>query len=170
MNDKRSALLATFESVGAVNAAVSRLRQAGLQQITIYSPVHIDELQGDIAMGESRIGFLALGGAIIGAAAGLFLTTGTSVQWPLITGGQPIISLPPFLVISFELTILFGVLAIVLGMLWGMTRNRINPKIYHSRFSADRFGLQVVCAEDQIASVKNILSAAGAEEVRDEKL
>ena len=170
MNDKRSAVLGTFESIGAVNAAVNRLRQTGLRQITLYSPVQIDELRGDIAMGESRIGFLALGGAVIGATAGLLLTMGTSVQWPLTTGGQPIISLPPFFVISFELTILFGVLATVLGMLWGISRNRINPRIYHSRFSADRFGLQVVCAEDQIASVKNLLSAAGAEEVRDEKL
>ena len=170
MNHKRSAVLATFETIGAVNAAVNRLRQAGLRQITRYSPVHIDELQGDIAIVQSRIGFLALGGAVIGATTGLLLTMGTSLQWPLITGGQPIISLPPFFVISFELTILFGVLATVLGMLWGISRNRINPKIYHSRFSADRFGLQVVCAEDQVASVKNLLSAVGAEEVRDEKL
>ena len=170
MNDKRSAVLATFENIAAVNAASSRLRQAGLRHIALYSPVHIHDSQGDIATGESSIGFLALGGAVIGAAAGFLLSVGTSVQWPLITGGQPIISLPPFLVISFELTILFGVLATVLGMLWGISRNRRNPNIYHSRFSADRFGLQVVCAEDQIASVKNLLFSAGAEEVRDEKL
>ena len=170
MNDKRNAVLATFENIAAVNAASSRLRQAGLRQIALYSPVHVDEPQGDIAIGENSIGFLALGGAVIGAAAGFLLSMGTSVQWPLITGGQPIISLPPFFVISFELTILFGVLATVLGMLWGISRNRVNSKMYHSRFSADRFGLQVVCAEDQIASVKNLLSAAGAEEVRDEKL
>src|SRR5918993_1708145 len=90
MNNKKSAVLATFENIGAVNAAVNRLRQAGLRQITLYSPVPIDELQGDIAMGESGIGFLALGGAVIGATAGLLLTMGTSLQWPLITGGQPI--------------------------------------------------------------------------------
>lgn len=88
----------------------------------------------------------------------------------MITGGQPIISLPPFFVISFELAILFGVITTVMGMLWGFSRNRINPKIYHPRFSADRFGLHVVCDEDQIVSVKNLLSTAGAEEVRDEKL
>jgi hypothetical protein len=169
MNDKRSAVVATFETMEQVNAAVRGLRHAGLQHTTIHSPVNSQELQGEVAVGESRIGFLAFGGAVTGATAGLLLTIGTSIQQPMITGGQPIISLPPFFVISFELAILFGVIATVLGMLWGFSRNRIHPKIYHRRFSADRFGLHVVCDEDQIVSVKNLLATTGAEEVRDEK-
>jgi hypothetical protein len=170
MSDKRRAVVATFDSIEGVNAAVGKLRQDGLRNTTVYSPINSQELLGEVAVGESRIGFLALGGALTGGAAGLLLTIGTSIQQPMITGGQPIISLPPFFVISFELTILFGVLATVLGMLWGISRNRNNPKIYHPRFSADRFGLQVVCDEDQVASVKNLMSTIGAEEVRDEKL
>jgi hypothetical protein len=169
MNDKRSAVVATFETIERVNAAVRELREAGLRHSTVYSPVNSHELRGEVVVGESRIGFIAFGGAVTGAMAGLLLTIGTSTQQPMITGGQPIISLPPFFVISFELAILFGVIATVMGMLWGFSRNRINPKIYHPRFSADRFGLHVVCDEDQIVSVKNLLATAGAEEVRDEK-
>ena len=169
MRDKESAVLATFQTVEAVSAAATGLRQTGLQYATVYSPVYAEELHGEAAVGESRIGFLSLAGAIIGAASGLLLTIGTSVQWPLMTGGQPIISLPPFFVISFELTILLGVVATVLGMLWGIRRSTTKTG-YHSRFSADRFGIQVICDESQIASVKNLLSTAGAEEVRDEKL
>ena len=170
MNGKVSAVLASFETIEAVSAAANGLRQTGLQHATVYSPVYAEELHGEAAVGESRIGFLSLAGAIIGAAAGLLLTIGTSMQWPLMTGGQPIISLPPFFVISFELTILLGVVATVLGMLWGIRRSITKTGSYHSRFSGDRFGIQVICDESQVASVKNLVSSAGAEEVRDEKL
>ena len=169
MNDKVSAVLASFETIEAVSAAANGLRQTALQHATVYSPVYAEEFHGEAAVGESRIGFLSLAGAIIGAAAGLLLTIGTSMQWPLITGGQPIISLPPFFVISFELTILFGVIATVLGMLWGVRRSTTKTGSYQPRFSADRFGIQVICDESQVASVKNLLFTAGAEEVRDEK-
>src|SRR5919106_4355351 len=169
MNDKVG-LIGSFETAAGAHGAVTALRQAGFTEALVYSPVNSDELQVEPGSSDSWLGFLAFGGAVVGAAMGLLLTIHTSTQWPLMTGGQPIISLPPFFVISFELTILFGVIATVLGMLWGISRNRINPKIYHPRFSADRFGLQVVCDEDQIASVKNLVSTAGAEEVRDEKL
>jgi hypothetical protein len=169
MNDKRSAVVATFETIEQLNVGVRELRQAGLRHSTVYSPVNSPELQGEAVAGESQMGFLAFGGAVTGAMTGLLLTIGTSIQQPMITGSQPIISLPPFFVISFELAILFGVIATVMAMLWGLSRNRINPKFYHPRFSADRFGLHVVCDEDQIVSVKNLLASAGAEEVRDEK-
>src|SRR5688500_1654657 len=115
MSDNRHAVVATFDTIERINAAVGKLRQAGLRHTTVYSPVYSKELQGGVGPGENRIGFLALGGALTGAAAGLLLTIGTSIQQSMITGGQPIISLPPFFVISFGLTILFGVLATVLG-------------------------------------------------------
>ncbi len=41
----------------------------------------------------------------------------TSLSWPLIVGGKPIVSLPPFLIIAFALTILFGALSTFLGFL-----------------------------------------------------
>jgi hypothetical protein len=170
MNDKVDAVVASFETIEGVNAAISGLRQAGLQHTTMYAPVYSEELQREVTNSERRIGFLAFGGGLTGAAAGLLLTIGTATQQPMITGGQPIVSLPPFFVISFELTILFGVISTVVGMFWEIRRNRVNPKTYNSRFSVDRFGLQVLCEESRSASVKNLLSMAGAEEVRVEKL
>lgn len=170
MNDKVSVVLATFPTIESVSAAMRQLRQAGLQHASVYSPVYAEELHGEAGLGESRIGFLSLAGAITGAVIGLLLTIVTSARWPLITGGQPIISLPPFFVISFELTILFGVIATVGGMFWGIQRSTTKKKSYDPRFSGDRFGVQVICEEGQMASVRSLLSTAGAEEMRDEKL
>ena len=168
MNDK-VAVIGIYDTVEAVRAAVTALREAGFKDAVLYSPLNSDELQVEPGPVDSSIGFLAFGGAAAGAAAGLLLTIGTSIQWPLMTGGQPIISLPPFFVISFELTILFGVLATMLGLFWGIHRSKSNPKFYDSRFSVGRFGVYVACEQDRVDVVRRLLSTAGAEEVRDEK-
>jgi molybdopterin-containing oxidoreductase family membrane subunit len=70
-------------------------------------------------------------------------------------------------VIAFELTILFGGLSTVLGMvlLGRLPRFRPSPA-YDPRFSNDRFGVAVRCAPGRGGSVCEILRGAGAEEVR----
>ncbi|HXV81321.1 MAG TPA: DUF3341 domain-containing protein [Candidatus Binatia bacterium] len=170
IKDPRStALIAIYQTLEAARAAVTGLRQRGFKEPIIYSPLECDRLQVETGLTDTSIGLFALGGATVGAATGLLLTIGTSMQWPLMTGGQPIVSLPPFFVICFELTILFGVLATVVGMFWRVRRSRSDPKVYDPRFSADRFGVYVTCEQDRIDIVRGLLAAAGAEEVRDAK-
>jgi hypothetical protein len=168
MNDK-AVLIGSFETAEGALDAVRGLRQAGFTDAVIYSPVNNDELQVERGQSDRGLGFLAFSGAAAGAALGLLLTIHTSTQWPLMTGGQPIVSLPPFFVISFELTILFGVLATLLGLFWGIHRSKLEPKFYDPRFSVDRFGVYVPCEHDRAETARRLLSTAGAEEVRDER-
>ena len=63
----------------------------------------------------SKIKFFALTGAILGLVFGFAFTIYTVLSWPIITGGKPIISVPAFIIIAFELAILFGALASLLG-------------------------------------------------------
>lgn len=88
-------------------------------------------------------------------------------RYPLITGGKPIVSMPTFIVIAFELTILFGALGTLLGLLViaRSPRLRIGPA-FDPRFCEDQFGLFVFCTPDQLAFTSHILREAGAVEVR----
>jgi len=168
MNSK-AALVGSFETAESALGAVSALRQAGFTDAVLYSPVNSNGFQDEQGQTDTRLGLFAFGGAAAGAALGLLLTIHTSTQWPLMTGGQPIVSLPPFFVISFELTILFGVLATLLGLFWRIHRGKLDPKFYDSRFSVDRFGVYVPCEQDRAEIARRLLSTAGAEEVRDER-
>jgi hypothetical protein len=168
MNAK-AALIARFETAESALDAVSALRQAGFSDAVVYSPVNSEQFQVEPGPADTSIGFIAFGGAAAGAAVGLFLTIHTSTQWPLMTGGQPIVSLPPFFVISFELTILFGVLATVVGLFWRIHRNKLDAKFYDSRFSVDRFGVYVSYEQNRAEVARGLLSTAGAEEIRDER-
>jgi hypothetical protein len=70
-------------------------------------------------------------------------------------------------VIAFELTILFGGLATLIGMVVLARLPRWSPSAaFDPRFTNDRFGVAVYCAPGREASVRQILASAGAEEVR----
>ena len=71
-------------------------------------------------------------------------------------------SIPPFVVIAFELTILFGGVATLIGMVTlGRLPRFSHTAAYDPRFSSDRFGVAVHCAPDRGASVRQILQTAG---------
>ena len=60
---------------------------------------------------RARCGSSPWWAALTGTATGFSLTIWTSLKWELITGGKPVVSIPPFVIIAFELTILLGGLA-----------------------------------------------------------
>jgi len=159
-------LLGIFTHLDALLQAIHRLRDAGYRDSGVFSPLPRHELEEALAMGPSPVRLFTLVGAILGATTGFVLTIATSLHYPLITSGKPIVSIPPFLVIVFELTILFGALATILGMLLNirLPRLKLQPD-YDPRFSGDRFGLWVRCQGDQIDAAQRILHSCRAEEV-----
>lgn len=94
------------------------------------------------------------------------LPTWTSLDWPLVTGGKPILSIPPMVVIAFELTILFGALSTVAGLFINarLPRQRANV-VYDPEFSAGRFGI-FVAANGRSDEAIRLMKEAGALEVR----
>ncbi|MDV2479920.1 MAG: quinol:electron acceptor oxidoreductase subunit ActD, partial [bacterium] len=75
----------------------------------------VDEI---LKVRPSKLKFFTFFGALSGTITGFAFTIYTVLRWPLlITGGKPIVSIPPFVIIAFELTILFGAIATFLGFL-----------------------------------------------------
>ena len=163
-------VLGVFAHVDTTTHAIRELRARGFQAISTYSPVPLEELEEALTghgLPKSPVRLFTLVGGLTGTATGFWLTIWSSAKWGLIVGGKPVVSIPPFVVIAFEMTILFGGLCTVLGLLiagrlpWLGAAGRYDP-----RFTADRFGVEVVCPPDQVRVVREILERAGAEEVR----
>ncbi|MEE8299196.1 MAG: quinol:electron acceptor oxidoreductase subunit ActD, partial [Thermodesulfobacteriota bacterium] len=90
-----------------------------------------------------------------------------SMDWPISVSAKPIVSLPPFMIIIFELTILMGALATLLGLLINSRLRRNAPKsMYDTRFSEDKFGVMITCSKDGVKDVEEILNSQGAEEIK----
>ena len=162
-------IVGVFAHVDTTVKALEELRAKGYHDLTVYTPVPVHEIEDVLERDRpvSPVRLFTLLGGLTGTTSGFLLTIWTSMQWGLIVGGKPVASIPPFVVIAFELTILFGGVATLIGLvaLGRLPRLRKTPA-YDPRFSRDRFGVAVHCAPDRAASVRQILQASGAEEIR----
>jgi molybdopterin-containing oxidoreductase family membrane subunit len=160
-------LLGIFDEGAKAAAAAKALRVEGLGTVTAYAPTPDFRLDVALGPGKSPVRVFTLVGGIFGCLVGFAFPIYTVLDWPLITGGKPIVSIPPFVVISFELTILCAALMTVVGFLWnsGLPSLRA-PALYDPRFSDDRWGVLVTCATGQRDAARARLGDAGAEEVR----
>lgn len=87
------------------------------ERIHVITPFPLAEVDRILRRKRSTVRFFALIGAGTGTISGFALTILTTLSWPIIVGGKPIVSIPPFIIIAFALTILFGSLATFLGFL-----------------------------------------------------
>lgn len=155
-----SGILAEYDSVGAAIAAIRRLREAGHDDLDVFSPIPYPELEEAMGIVSSPIRRWALIGGITGFATALALTALTALAYPLITQGKPIVSLPAYFIIMFEMTILFTGLFGFAGLLFHTHRSRkkLSPA-YRAAFSNDRYGVFVPGSSD---AVENIMKDTGA--------
>lgn len=88
-----------------------------VERIRVITPFGVPEVEEILPGKRSKVRFFALVGAASGTVTGFVFTILTSLSWPLIVGGKPIVSIPPFIIIAFALTILFGALSAFAGFL-----------------------------------------------------
>lgn len=164
-----SGAVGMFTDLEAALRAVRGLREEGFTDVTTYSPVANQEMLEAMESRPSPVRLWTLVGGLVGCASGLALTIYTVLDRPLRTGAKPIVSIPPFLIIAFELTILLGALGALLGFLVSAgLPHRSSKAAYEPRFSVDRFGVFVRCNQG-VERAQEILRRAGAEEVRVEQ-
>lgn len=166
-----SGLVGSFRHLDSLLHAIDQLRQAGFRDLQALSPVPHHAIDEALHKPPSPVRVFTLIGCLLGATTGFVLTIATSLSYPIIsggiiTGGKPVVSIPPFLIIVFELTILFGGLLTLGGMLLNARLPRVHiVPAYDPRFSEDRFGLWVRCEVADFDSVRRLLESAEAEEV-----
>ena len=161
------AIIGTFAYEEDFFAAARNLRSAGFDDISLLSPLPLEEAQEILELGKSPVRRYSLAGAIIGAVSGFALAVGTALAFVLPTGGRAIIALPPYLVITYEMTILVGVLFTLLGfhVVSGLPAWRDKP--YLPSANLDRFLVVVEQASGgDVARAESIIQQAGAEDVR----
>jgi hypothetical protein len=131
-------LMAEFDSAQALIDAAKRTHEAGYQKLDAYSPFPVEGLAEEIGFRHNRVPLVVLIGGIIGGLTGYLMQYWmAAVDYPLNIGGKPPHSWPAFIVITFEMTILFSVLSAVFGML---ALNGL-PMPYHPVFNVPRFAL-----------------------------
>lgn len=169
MTEQKQGFLASFDYLDSTLDAVEGLRKAGFKDIRTFGPVPEHHLEEALGYGESPVRVFTLVGALTGTAAGFAFTIFSVLDWPLVTGGKPILSIPAFVVIAFEMTILFGALATLIGLFINMKLPRVRPPVvYDPEFTNGRFGIYVSAPLQRKDEVRKILDSAEPVELRED--
>jgi hypothetical protein len=162
----RRGVLGIFARPADAAAALREVRDRGFVDVEAYSPVPNEEI---LAASPARphVRFFTLFCGLCGLVGGMVLAVLASLIYNLVVGGKPPVAVVPYLIISFEMTILLGGLGTLFGLLVGarLPRRRA-PTLWDERLSEDRYGVGVDCNPEALELVARILAEHGAEDVR----
>ncbi len=134
-------ILGIFEDEDDILEAVKATRAAGYQIHDVYTPYAVHGIEEAMGLKRSPLTWVCLGFALFGFTLALFVQFWIgSIDWPLNVGGRPFNSLPAYLPVMFELTVLIGGLGVVFSMLVvtrlfpGKRANVIDPEVTNRRF------------------------------------
>jgi hypothetical protein len=159
-------LVGIFELPAQVVAAVEQLRGRGYTDLETYAPAPFPEVEDAVDPKPSRVRLLTLIGGLVGVVCGYAMTIWMANNWQIMIGGKPFTSIPPYTIIAFELTILFGGVLTVLGLFifGGLPKFKLDSA-YSKRFSAEEFGVVVRCREQDVAEIDALMREHDATEV-----
>ena len=111
-------------------------------QIETRTPHPVHHAEEILAMPPSDVRRFALAGGIAGVATGYLFPSLTALDWPLFVGNKPLVGIPPYTVIAFELMVLFGGLSAFLGFLVTSRMPGVRTIISNDEF-VDQFEIYV---------------------------
>ena len=162
------AMLGLYETPDAAADAVSGLQDAG------FADHEYEVLSGtpypEGAFGEPpvrhKLYVFPLIGALVGFSLAVLEAAGTQLAYPLVTGGKPILSFPPMIIIAYELTLLGAIVFTVIGIVFESRLPRPLMGAYDTRITEGLIGVACACPEERVSEVQEMLQQAGAVEVK----
>lgn len=162
-------ILAEYESAHDIYEACKKVRDAGYKNWDACSPFPVHGLDKAMGLPASRLPWAVLIAGLSGGILSTILMLWVSaIDYPLNIGGKPMLSIPAFVPVAFECTILFAALTAVFGMFF---INRM-PTLHHPLFNSERFNrvtddrfFIVVETQDpnfDMTKTKELLSGTGA--------
>ncbi len=129
-------LLAEFDSAHALFHAAEKVRDAGYKNWDTHSPYAMHGMDEAMGLSASKLPWITLVAGLTGLLGAWYLQVWVStMEYPMIISGKPLNSLPAFVPLMFEGTVLFAAVATVFGML---ALNGL-PMHYHPLFQSERF-------------------------------
>ena len=170
-------LLAQYDSPADIFHACEEVRDAGYSKWDANTPFPIHGLDKAMGLKPSILPWFVLGGGLTGGIFAMcFMIWVSAIEYPLNIGGKPLLSIPAFIPVTFELTVLFSVFSCFFG-LWFVCRL---PQLFHPAFANkafekvtdDKFFIMIEANDPKFdaTKTKTLLEQTGAslvEEVED---
>jgi Protein of unknown function (DUF3341) len=149
--------------------AARKVREAGFTKFDAISPYPIHAMESACGIKRSPIPYVTFIAGCVGLLAGLALTYYTSVvDWPVNIGGKPLFSLPAFIPILFELTVLFAALSSVGAFFYLCGMPKVDPPTIDKDLTSHKFAIFI--PENDVGfnseRVEKLLKELGATEIK----
>lgn len=152
----RAVTYASFCDDKALLHAAKELKSRGISLVDAYTPFPVHGLDEVLGESRSRLPIVCFIAASIGCAVSMWFQIWTSAQdWPINVGGKPLASIPAFIPVTFEVTVLLGGLVSVAAFFF---RSRLFPgkavSMPDRNVTSDGFWIAV---EHQAAKVDSVV-------------
>lgn len=144
MGKKRSigGIAGIFLEEATTIKAATHVRESGFVKFEAITPYPVHGMEEACGIKRSPIPYVTFGAGVVGLLAGLALTYYTSaIDWPINVGGKPMFSLPAFVPILFELTILFAALSSVGAFFYLCGLPKVDPPIIDKDLTCHKFAI-----------------------------
>ncbi len=150
MTNKRVfGVTALFKEPNAIISAAKKVTAAEYSKWDVNSPYPVHGIDKAMKMKPSKLGVVTLIFGLSGTVLALVLMWWTmSVDYPMIIGGKPYFSLPAFIPVTFEVTVILATVSTVIAMFaffFGLPRNdhALHDTDYMKKVSCDHYGIVI---------------------------
>lgn len=164
-------ILGVYGDDDAALKAVKQIRAAGVKIHEVFSPFPIHGIDDALGYNRSRLPKAAFMFGALGLLLALTMQYWMlGYDWQMIIGGKNFASLPPFIPVTFELTVLLSALGMVATF---FIASDLKPykkaRIFDLRITDDKHIIAIDLANNPLAKedISSIVAQSGAEEVNE---
>jgi len=158
--------VAIYDDEKVLFPAVKNTLKEGYKIDDVYTPFAVHGLDEELGYKQSDLHVAGFIYGITGTATALgFMGMIFTQWWPQNFGGKPHFPLPAFIPITFELTVLFSAVGMVLTFCYlCQIMPGVKKHLFHPRQTDDKFVMTIEVNDDNAGEVEGFLKSTGAEE------
>ena len=175
MSDTKEVLFGLYDDEQDLMKAIEVANSNGLDIMDVYTPFPVHGLDHVMGLSESRLHQAGFVYGMLGTLTAFgFMSWVFTRDWPIIFGGKPYFSAPSFIPITFELTVLFASIGMVVtfyvvsGLGPGITNRYLHPRITDDKFCI-AFETEGKTPEE-LEGIRGFFGSTGASEVHQKEV
>lgn len=171
MEKNKHFVLGIYDDEDVLLSAVKKVRESGIKIQEVYSPFPVHGLDEVLGYRRTRLPIAAFMFGLLGTSLALLMQIWMlGFDWPMIIGGKNFVSLPPFVPVTFELTVLLSALGMVgTFMIVSDLKPYKKARLMDIRITDDKHVMAIDLASNTLAKedIRKIVNESGASEVND---
>jgi len=170
MERDKNFILGVYDDEDVLLGAVTKVRESGVKIHEVYSPFPVHGLDEVLGYKRSRLPIAAFLFGMLGTILALTMQFYMMKwDWPMIIGGKDYASLPTFIPVTFEMTVLLAAFGMVgVFMISSNLKPWAQPRIFDIRITDDKHVMAIDLATNAglgEEKISEVLKSSGATEV-----